>query len=134
MPRSEFTPGDVHKVLRAHVGRRRAIKGGDVAQVLGFRGRYADRGVRTCVRALRRMGILVLSVTENNADGPPGYFLAADAHEWRRFGQPLRNRATDLLKTVSRMDQAASAEFGVPPELRPAVQLALGLTQPQEAP
>jgi len=114
----------VMRILRAHVGRTRAIQAGEIARRLGLRGRYADRPVRAAIRELRRDGKLILSTTRT----PPGYFLAASAEEWRRYGQPMRSRALDLLKTVGEMDQAASAEFGTPEELRPAVQLDLDLT------
>jgi len=114
----------VMRILRAHVGRQRAIPAGEIARRLELRGRYADRPVRAAIRALRRDGKLILSTTKS----PAGYFLAASADEWRQYGRPMRSRALDLLKTVGEMDQAASAEFGTPEELRPTVQLDLGLT------
>jgi len=114
----------VMRILRAHVGRQRAIPAGEIARRLQLRGRYADRPVRAAIRVLRREGKLILSTTKS----PAGYFLAASADEWRQYGRPMRSRALDLLKTVGEMDQAASAEFGTPEELRPTVQLDLGLT------
>ena len=124
MLKHHISEAEVIRILRAHVGRRRAIQGGEIARRLGLRGRYADRPVRAAIRELRRDGKLILSTTKS----PPGYFLAASADEWRRYGRPMRSRALDLLKTVAEMDKAASAEFGTPEELRPTVQLDLGLT------
>ena len=119
----QVSEAQVMRILRAHVGRRRAVQAGEIARRLGLRGRYADRPVRAAIRELRRQGKLILSATKP----PAGYFIALNAVEWRRYGQPMRSRALDLLKTVAEMDKAASAEFGTPEELRPAVQLDLGL-------
>jgi len=121
--RKHIDPKDVLHILRGHIGRARAIQAGEIARLLGLRGRYADRPVRKAIRDLRRDGHLVLSTTHQ----PPGYFLAASVAEWREHGQPMRSRALDLLKTVSEMDKAASAQFGTPEELRPTVQLDLEL-------
>lgn len=123
MPTQQVSEAEVKRILRAHVGRFRAIRAGDIARSLGLKGRYADRPVRAAIRELRRHGTLVLSATEE----PAGYFLAASAAEWQRYGKPMRSRALDLLKTISEMDKAASAQFNTPEEMRPTVQLDLGL-------
>ena len=81
MLKHHVSEAEVMRILRAHVGRRRAIQGGEIARRLGLRGRYADRPVRAAIRELRRDGKLILSTTKS----PPGYFLAVSADEWRRY-------------------------------------------------
>ena len=122
MPSRQADAKVVLRILRAHVGRKRAISARDIALVLGYRnGKYADRPLRVTIRKLRREGHLILSTTE----APAGYFLAADADEWQRYGQPMRGRAFDLLATVKAMDEAAGAQFGATDG--PSKQMGLGL-------
>ena len=117
----------VLRILRAHVGRDHPISARLIALLLGHPdGRYADRPVRATIRKLRRDGRLILSTTET----PAGYFLAANAEEWRRYGHSMRRRAFDLLATVRAMEETAGAQFGASdgPSKQIEMGLELGLT------
>lgn len=107
-------PEDVLRILRAHVGRKRAISAASIVWRLRQPpGRYADRPIRAAIRKLRRDGHLILSATDN----PRGYFIAANSDEWVRYAAGMRGRAIDLLKTVGAMDRAAATKFNAAEQL-----------------
>ncbi len=75
----------VMRILRDHYGRSKAIKGKEIARLLGFRD---DRQVRQAIRELIARGIPIASVTES----PAGYFLIEEPAEALDYQQALRSR------------------------------------------
>jgi hypothetical protein len=104
-----ITEQSVLSILRAHQGRANAITGNDIAAKLGHRGKYAYRPVQEVIRGLKRQGHLIVAAVD---DEPKGYFIAATAAEWQRYGASFISRATDIWQTARTMEKAAAAQFG----------------------
>ena len=97
-------------ILQDHIGANSPIRARDLARTLGEgTGKYSDRRVRIAISQLRKAGYLILS----SVGSKPGYFLAANAEEWRAFRHTnLRARALDILETDRAMAAAARSYFG----------------------
>ena len=75
----------VLRILLSHQGRSKAIKGMEMARLLGFRD---DRSIRQVIRELIAEGYPIASSVQK----PFGYFIVATRQEAEYYAQSIRSR------------------------------------------
>ena len=73
------------RILLQHQGRTKAIRGSELAQMMGFKN---DRAVRLAIRDLIADGYPIASTTQE----PAGYFIAASLEEANEYMDDLKGR------------------------------------------
>jgi hypothetical protein len=114
------TPADVRDygprvlaILKAHVGRANAINARDIAQQIGWGGKYDDRRVRMIIREL----IIGQRETIGASDHEPrGYWWIATEQEARDYLANLKSRNLGIWKRYKSFSYAAFARFKIPIE------------------
>jgi hypothetical protein len=103
---AELTYHSLLQALRAHIGRARGVKAGElVREVLGHTSTGDERRLRDLLVELRKNG--------HHVCGKPntGYFLAATAEELEETCVFLRKRAMTSLMQESRMRGISSPDL-----------------------
>lgn len=77
--------GQVKDILYRHWGRESAIKGREIAAILGLRD---DRQIRMIIRDLIKSGVPIASSTEE----PAGYYIATGKEETEEYIRVTRSR------------------------------------------
>lgn len=104
-------PHRVLELLKQHRGAARAIKGDDMAALLGYvndRGEPQDRQIRQVIEHLLDDGVLIASSVHE----PYGYFLVEALEEIEPYRATLKSRAVKNLKRLANFDRGVRAKFG----------------------
>lgn len=104
-------PHRVIELLKQHRGAARAIKGDQMAALLGYvneRGEPQDRQIRIVIERLIDDGVLIASSVHE----PYGYFLVETLEEVGPYRATLKSRALKNLKRLKNFDRGVQAKFG----------------------